>query len=164
MANWLGALAMAVQDAQEAATGHAGASRTAALLTVSAFPGTHIVDLSRILSLTHSAAVRIVDALVAEGLIMRTAYAGEDARHVALVPTAEGERKSRETQASRKRALAGMLAPLSRDQREQLAGILDTMLSGTSRRREEARHVCRFCEHSACKGPNCPVGRSVEEG
>lgn len=154
---------MTVQDAQEQATGgHAAASRAAALLTLCEFPGTHIVELSRILGLTHSAAVRVVDVLASEGLIARSSGVG-DARRIALVPTAEGKRRGREMRAAREQALEGLLAPLSEGQRDQLAQILDAMLGGVPRRRDEARHICRFCEHSACTGSSCPVGRSVDK-
>ena len=153
---------MAVQDAQETATGgRTSASRAAALLTVCEFPGTHIVQLARILGLTHSATVRIVDALTAEGLIARSP-AGGDARRVSLRATAEGERRGSEIQSARTEALTQLLRPLTQGQREELAAILDTMLGGKPHLREEACHICRFCAHSACSGPDCPVGRSVE--
>ncbi len=159
--NWLGALAMGVVDAQRSAVAVAGPESTVAtLLTLREFPGTGVGELAGILGLTHSAAVRVCDGLVADGLARRNRH-DADARRVSLTLTAAGRRDANRMQAARLRALDALLEPLSTRQRHQFATLLDTMLRGRERDRATARRTCRFCAHRSCTGPACPVGSSV---
>lgn len=161
LANHLGALAVAALDAQRAATADAGAaSRVAALLTLHEFPGETVGGLASVLSLTHSACVRVVDALVADGLAERTRDPA-DARRVTLALSRAGSRAAARLQAARLRALAALVDPLAPGERAQLAALVAGMLLGEQRDRESARRVCRYCAHSICDGARCPVGRSV---
>lgn len=161
VANHLGALAVAVASAQRGATEGMGTdSRVAALLTLREFPGSSVGELAAVLDLTHSACVRIIDGLASEGLVRR-ARGGADARRVALALTAPGARAADRLQAARLRALARLLEPLDAGERARLGALLDTLLRGSPRERLDARRICRFCAHSICRGPACPVGGSV---
>ncbi len=160
-ANWLGALAASVATVQREATAAAGSdSRVAALLTLREFPETPVGELATVLNLTHSACVRLADALVADGLVHRTR--GErDMRQVRLVLTAAGRRAADRLQRSRLRAIEEILAPLEADQRAQLAGLIAGVLRGTPRDRITARRACRHCAHRICTGSACPIGGSI---
>ena len=96
-ANALGALALEVarrvQAAGDAASPH-GASVPAALTALHGLTGGQSIDaLRRVVGLTHSGAVRLVDRLVAAGLAERRV--GVDGRAVALHLTPEGRRAAR---------------------------------------------------------------------
>jgi MarR family transcriptional regulator, negative regulator of the multidrug operon emrRAB len=95
--NALGALALEVarrlQEAGEAASPH-GASVRAALTALHGLTGGQSIDaLRRVIGLTHSGAVRLVDRLAAAGLAERRV--GADGRAVALQLTPEGRRAAR---------------------------------------------------------------------
>lgn len=159
--NWVGALAVDAASAQRTATAAAGPqSRVAALLTLREFPGAVVGELAAILDLTHSATVRVLDGLVADGLAAR-ARQGTDARRVATTLTAEGRRTADRLQHARLRALDRLLDPLTPGQRAQFADLLDAVLHGNKRDRATARRTCRFCAHRVCAGAACPIGRSV---
>ena len=160
-ANLLGSLSLAVAervaDATRTAAEHGGAA-PAALVALSVFlEGASIDTLRRPLGLTHSAAVRLVDRLVAAGLVRRGP--GDDARSVAIVLTPAGRRAAERIQAGRMRVLAETLAPLSAAERAQLSRLHERLLAGLTSGREAARHLCRLCDADACghHEGRCPV-------
>ena len=122
-ANALGALALEVarrvQEAGDAASPH-GASVPAALAALHGLTGGQSIDaLRRVVGLTHSGAVRLVDRLAAAGLAERRV--GADGRAVALQLTPEGRRAARRVLARREAAIEGVLAPLTATERATLA-------------------------------------------
>ena len=130
--NAFGALALAVADRMQEAVasvaGH-GASGPAALVALDGLAGGASIDsLARILGLTHSGTVRLVDRLAAAQLVERRI--GADARAVSLHLTPAGRRVARRVAAAREAALEQVLAPLSERQREQLNSLLSAMFQG----------------------------------
>jgi hypothetical protein len=94
--NLLGAAVTALNDELEAATASAaehGAAFPAALVSVHWAPGLSIEQLRRILGLSHSGTVRLLDRLEREGAVERKA--GRDAHSVAVHLTAQGRRHVR---------------------------------------------------------------------
>ena len=92
-----------MREATESAASH-GAAGPAALTALDEFLGGRSMDdLRRVLGLTHSGAVRLVDRLAADGCVERRA--GADGRSVALVLTAKGRRVARRVRAARAEAL-----------------------------------------------------------
>ena len=89
--NIVGAMSLAMVDKMEQAfaaeTGR-GPSAVAALMQIGVEPGLSIERLRRIIALSHSASVRLVDQLVAEGLVRREISTGSDKRARALYLTA----------------------------------------------------------------------------
>ncbi|MEU8351904.1 MarR family transcriptional regulator, partial [Streptomyces sp. NPDC048845] len=78
-ANLLGATTLALSDlALAGAARDAGvsASGAAALVSLSSAPGLGVTELGRRIGLSQSAAARMVDALVANGLVERSPTAG----------------------------------------------------------------------------------------
>jgi DNA-binding MarR family transcriptional regulator len=149
--NALGALSLAVedrvQDAMATVAGH-GASGPAALVALDGEAGGRSIDtLRRILGITHSGAVRLVDRLSGAGLLERRL--GADARTVALHLTPQGRRLARRVLAAREAALEQVLAPLSAAQRSQLESLLRAMVEPL----EDAR-MCRKCDTNRCD--RCP--------
>jgi DNA-binding MarR family transcriptional regulator len=159
-ANALGALALEVarrvQEAGDAASPH-GASVPAALAALHGLTGGQSIDaLRRVVGLTHSGAVRLVDRLAAAGLVERRV--GADGRAVALQLTPEGRRAARRVLARREAAIEGVLAPLTATERSTLAALHERLLQTLTDGQEERRRVCRLCDVEAC-GRDCPTKR-----
>jgi len=152
MLNAFGALSLAVADrmreAMASVAGH-GASGPAALVALDGLAGGASIDaLRRLLGLTHSGTVRLVDRLAGAGLVERRV--GPDARTVSLHLTPRGRRTARRVLAAREAALEQVLAPLSPAQREQLESLLSTLFQGLEPTRESAPRICRLCDADRC--------------
>jgi DNA-binding MarR family transcriptional regulator len=155
------ALADVLRDATEQAADH-GASAPAALAALETYlEGSSIDELRRILGITHSGAVRLVDRLEADGLLRRTT-AG-DARARGLVLTPAGRRAAQRVLAERAAALDAALAPLSGAEREQLGTLLGRVLGGLTDGRAAARRICRLCDPDGCghHEGHCPVTQAA---
>ena len=76
-----------------------------------------------------------------------------------LRPTAAGLRVVDEFVEARREALLELLAPLTADERDQLAGMLERMLAARTRGTVGAKRLCRLCERRVCE--RCPVARAA---
>jgi MarR family transcriptional repressor of emrRAB len=163
-ANLFGALATAVTgQLAEAAKSHPNQTDTgtAALNLIALFEGCSNNDLSRALQLSHSATVRLIDKLEADGLVMRCG--ADDRRAVALHLTASGKRKTEAALKARCIALSDLVEHLSDAQRAALDDIAATLLKHMTQSRLEAAHICRLCNHVACPEVDCPVHKKALE-
>ena len=151
-ANLLTALALAVQErvgAAAAATLPHGASAPAALVALeSTLAGGTIDALRRVLGLTHSGTVRLVDRLAAAGLVERRV--GPDARSVSLSLTPGGRRAARRVLAAREAAAEELLSALAPSDRAQLTRLLGQVMASAAATPEDARRVCRLCDVAVC--------------
>jgi DNA-binding MarR family transcriptional regulator len=160
-----GALALAVTDRmRESVEGVAGqgASGPAALAALDGpVAGGSIDSLRRLLGITHSGAVRLVDRLAAARLVERRI--GADARAVSIHLTPEGRRVARRVLTAREASLEQVLAVLEPAQRAQLDGVLSTLLAGLAAGPDEALRMCRLCDMRACGHgtERCPLTRSA---
>ena len=154
-ANLLGALAVAVVDRiAAAAEPGAGGSAAEALVTLhEGGAGGSIDALARVVGLSHSGTVRLVDRLAAAGLVERRA--GADQRSAAVNPTAAGRRAARRVLARREAAVQSVLAALTRGQRDELVRLMERLLADVG----DERRVCRLCDRAACgrRRGRCPV-------
>jgi DNA-binding MarR family transcriptional regulator len=173
--NVLGALSLVVADRMNTAVeaiATLGPSAPAALAAMHEFlDGGSVTQLSSVLGLTHSGTVRLVDRLVAEGLVERVG--AEDARAVSVVLTRRGRRTAARILQAREESLAGALSALSPDEIDQLTATLDTMLATVTLARAEERSarphdrpqpwLCRLCDLAACgrSEGDCPVNNAV---
>lgn len=160
-ANLLAALAGDVTgllDARLKAHPSQTSSSAAALNVLGFWEGCSNAELSRVLGLSHTATVRLIDKLEAEGLVV--AGPGVDRRSVALNLTPAGEARSRELLKGRCAAVAEVVDVLSEDEQAQLARLLDKIL--TSRAGDDFRtaHICRLCDETACPPDECPMHRA----
>lgn len=157
-ANLLGALALAaaerVQQAVDEGARH-GAAAPAALSVIGGAPGCSIDFLARVLGLSHSGTVRLVDRLQSDGLLERRP--ADDGRAVALHLSSAGRRAARRALNERQAALEGMVAKLTAGEREQLTALLERMLPPLVGDLESAYHLCRLCDGEACPPDRCPV-------
>lgn len=164
LTNLVGALAVAIGDAQEAAMRRSddlGASAVAAVVSLGADPGMTVGGLARVLALSHSATVRLVDDLVARDLAVRTV--GMDGRSVALRLTAAGHERRRAALAARAAVIDAALDAVTGRERAVLEGLVSRMLCRLTTGRAGADHLCRLCDEAACGGDRCPVEQRARE-
>jgi MarR family transcriptional regulator, negative regulator of the multidrug operon emrRAB len=115
-----------------------------------------VESLRRIVGLTHSAGVRLVDRLVAEGLVRRRA--GPDRRSVSISLTSRGRRTAARLRGQCEARLIELLEPLDEDQRVTLSAVAEKLAVRLVTGRLEARFICRLCDHGVCADAGgCPV-------
>jgi MarR family transcriptional repressor of emrRAB len=157
-ANVVGALCSALAEAiEDSIVEQVGLAPplAAALVTIQTRPGITVDALSRILGLSHSGAVRVVDHLEKDGLVARE----RRGREVALRVTRAGLRVSREVLTIRSRTVEVLLGDLPARTRSQLVGAASALLAALTTGRDSARRVCRLCDQDGCtsSGHPCPV-------
>ena len=160
LTNLLGALAVAVGDAQRREMMRAsglGESAVAAVVTLGECRGLSVAGLAGIVGLSHSATVRLVDDLARRGLVRR--QAGEDRRSVGIALTAEGEAMRARLMAARAAVLLDAMDGLPGAEREAFARGVARVLERLTTSRTVADHICRLCDEEACGRNDCPVER-----
>ncbi|TKV70453.1 MarR family winged helix-turn-helix transcriptional regulator [Rhizobium sp. AU243] len=160
--NLLGALALSLTDEILAASRRISGlspSACAAVVTLGPYPDTTIKLLARALGLTHSVTVRLVDDLVANGLIKR--QPGRDRREVTLRLTAKGGALRARIISARSAVLDEALGALDAPSKQGLGDALAAMLTRLTRDRARADHMCRLCDENTCVPDFCPVEREA---
>jgi DNA-binding MarR family transcriptional regulator len=164
-ANLVGAFALGLADLIQAAgvrAGGHGASGPAALVALHGEAGGASIDgLRRIVGLTHSGAVRLVDRLAAAGLVERRI--GADQRSVALRLTPEGRRSARRVLAQREAVVEAALAGLPAADRAALVRAAERVLPQLVDSPDDEPRICRMCDGEACGRPRgeCPMQRGA---
>lgn len=164
-ANLLGALSLRIVDEMSGAAVRAGASSDSPAAALSAM--LHFLDdpsidlLGRVLGLTSSGTVRLVDRLVATGELERAP--GRDGRSTALRLTPTGRAAAIRVAAGRGEVLSAALAPLSAEEREMFAALAGRILAGMVRPPGAVRWTCRLCDTLACgrDAGRCPVANAA---
>jgi len=146
--NLLGALAttMSTRIEQEIALlGGRSLSHESALVTISNHPNDSINVLSKVLGLTHSGAVRLINTLENEKLVERS-RSDDDGRSVVLRVTAEGRKRADAVLRARRQVTNKVLETLTAEQQQALNSMLETALGGLTADQESARRICRLCD------------------
>ena len=130
-------------------------SSAAALNVIGFYEGCSNGALSRVLRLSHTATVRLVDNLEAAGLV--TSETGTDRRSVALRLTASGRERARAIVRERCVMLGDLVDVLSPAQRAALDDVAETLLRALVTSTDAADHICRLCDEAACPPEHCPV-------
>jgi DNA-binding MarR family transcriptional regulator len=164
--NVLGALALAVADQLSASASRAGVSDSAAAALSALY---HFLDrptleqLSRVLGLTHSAVVRLVDRLAATGLITRGPSDDRRSRTISLTP--EGREVARTIEAARADALNAALAGFSAEELGQLHSLTGRIMANIVRDKDGGAWICRRCDLEACERASgqCPAANAAAE-
>ena len=155
-ANLLGVVGLEVADLIEETTReimkHAGET-PAALVVIGYGLGPSNDLLRKILGLSHSGTVRLVDRLVADGLVERRE--GSDARAVALYVTKRGRALREKVLKGRIAAIRPLLAPLTDEEQETLDALLHKILASQETSDLDRRKLCRMCDNRVCT--NCPI-------
>lgn len=163
--NSLATLALALDDgvgttvAERVGTGRSGA---ATLASLSVRGPMSIERLRRILGLSHSTCVRLIQRLEASEWVQRRA--GADRRTVEIELTLSGRRRAEELFRARAEIVSTVLAPLSPTELAELERLVAKLLGAITGDRASARHICRACDHGACRrnGP-CPVDAAARQ-
>lgn len=161
--NLLGAFATTLACAVDESIREVGlrsGSAATALVTIFNHPDESIDVLRRILSVTHSGAVRLINGFEAEGLVERKPSA-LDRRAVVLRLTCEGEARAKAVLAAREDVTTQIVENLSAEQREALQPLLATMLQTLTGDQSTARRNCRLCNEGVCRPRGCPVEQAV---
>ncbi len=166
-ANLLGALALAVADRTADVIGDAAGQSDTAAIALSALH--HFLDdpsvdqLGRVLGLTPSGTVRLVDRLQEAGYVTRRP--GADARSRSVVLTPAGRRAARRVSAARAAVLQNALDHLAPGERQVLDEIVSSVLVGLIRGPGATRWMCRLCDMTACgrEHGRCPVANAARE-
>ena len=155
-ANLLGVVGLAVASRIEQAArevlSHAGET-PAAVVVIGYGLGPSNDQLRRILGLSHPGAVRLIDRLVADGIVERRQ--GRDKRSVALYLTPTGAALREELLKERLAAIRPLLLPLSAAEQDVLASLLSKLLSSMQTTDLERCHLCRLCDDRVCL--DCPI-------
>jgi DNA-binding MarR family transcriptional regulator len=163
--NLLGAVALAVADraaAAVAAAGEPNASAAAALSALLHFLDRPTIDqLRRVLGLTPSGAVRLVDRLADAGLVTRGP--GADGRSRAVELTASGRAAAERVSAARADSLRGALSVLSPAERSTLDDLLGRVMAGIVADKDGGAWLCRMCDLAACGRDtgHCPTANAA---
>jgi DNA-binding MarR family transcriptional regulator len=168
--NVLGALSLAVADQMSDAVAAAADQSLTAAAALSALDhfadGCSIDRLRRILGLTSSGTVRLVDRLVAAGEVRRRE--GPNGRTTSVALTAAGRRAAGRVTAARAAVLEDALDDLSPAERDDLERLAARVLDGVVRRKlaresEATRWICRLCDLRACGRADgrCPAATAA---
>lgn len=159
--NIFGAMSLALVDKMEKAfsaeTG-LGPSAVAAIIQIGTEPGMAIETLRRIIALSHSATVRLVDHLVAEGLVLRGEALGGDRRAKALHLTEAGETLLRKSIAARRAVIERAVGKLDEAEMALLGRLAEKLLPALVDLGDDQDVVCRVCDQQACVQDRCPIG------
>ncbi|MFB9237407.1 MarR family winged helix-turn-helix transcriptional regulator [Plantactinospora siamensis] len=163
--NVLGALALVLTDRTAAAAAEASdqsASAAAALSALHRFlDGPTLDQLRRVLGLTPSGAVRLVDRLAAAGLVTRGA--GGDGRSRSVALTAAGRDAAERIGAARAEVLNEALDGFSAADRDHLGALLGRVMANVVRAKDGGAWICRLCDLAACGRPtgDCPAANAA---
>ena len=156
----------ALREAVTEATGLDLAAATAMVAMLDFTPAGSVLMLSRVVGLTHSGTVRLVDRLVALGYADRGD--GPDARSRTVRLTRSGRVLARKARRAREAVLQEVLLDLKPQQRQAISDFSATLVGGIARRRRAERAegsvppggaLCRLCDFTACgrRDGRCPA-------
>jgi DNA-binding MarR family transcriptional regulator len=164
-ANLLGALSLLIADQTAGVVAEiAGGSGSAAsaLCALNEFLDRPTIDdLRRVLGLTPSGAVRLVDRLAEAGLATRGPGGDGRSRSVRLTPA--GRRAAAKVAAARAAVLSRAVGDQTESERETLHGLLGRVMAGMVWRKDGGAWICRMCDLRACGHDEgqCPVANAA---
>jgi DNA-binding MarR family transcriptional regulator len=159
LSNVLGAFAVAVTDllAEDAQARGFSPVEQAAVILAGIRDGLSQDDLQRRLGLSQPGTTRLVDRLVARGILIRAP--GPDRRTNALRLTPVGAAESRHALARRHQLLKPLTAGLAEEDLRAAADLIDRMLTTLTCSGRSPWQTCRQCDQDGCEagGHSCPV-------
>lgn len=163
--NLLGAFATTVSTGIEqgiAELGGRSISHEAALVAIYNHPNDSIDMLSKVLGITHSGAVRLINTLEQEQWVRRH-KSTTDARAIVLRVTTKGKKRAEQVLQAREQVITQVTDVLTTEQKAALEPILKTALGALTHDQKEARRICRICNEQVCRSKGCPVEEVVTE-
>ncbi|HZZ37327.1 MAG TPA: MarR family transcriptional regulator [Caulobacteraceae bacterium] len=134
-------------------------SSAAALNVIGFWEGCSNSELSSALRLSHTATVRLVDKLEADGLV--EARPGRDRRAVALHLTGAGREAVQRLLTERCAALEQVTTALTAEESQVFAGLLEKLLRSVTPDMTAATQICRLCDETVCPEETCPVHQAA---
>jgi len=164
-ANLLGALALVITDQTAQAVAAAAGQSVSAAAALSALH--HFLDrptldqLHKVLGLTPSGAVRLVDRLAEAGLVTRGT--GDDGRSRSVLLTEAGKRAAQQITAARAALLRGVLDELTPAERDTLHSLMSRIMANVVSSKEGGAWICRLCDLDACGrlAGHCPAASAA---
>ncbi len=163
--NMLGAFTTALAagiDEEISGVGLRSLSAATALVTIRNHSDDSIEVLRRVLNLTHSGAVRLINGMEEDGLVERH-RSPHDTRAVTVRLTAEGRNQAEQVLRARAAVTERVFAALTDEQQTVLTPILKMALQALTEGRDSARRICRLCDEGVCRPTGCPVELSAAE-
>ncbi|WP_145323448.1 MULTISPECIES: MarR family transcriptional regulator [unclassified Rhizobium] len=158
--NLFGAMSLALVDKMEKAfadeTG-LGPSAIAALVQIGTEPGLTIESLRRMIALSHSATVRLVDQLVASGLVLRGGGVEGDKRARALQLTEKGHLLFDRSLSARRAVIHRAFGVLSPEETAEFGCLVEKLLPALVDLGDDQDVVCRVCDQGVCDQDRCPI-------
>ncbi|WP_181706341.1 MarR family winged helix-turn-helix transcriptional regulator [Chthonobacter rhizosphaerae] len=145
--NKVAALALAITDDTLANTDDLAPTAVAALISIRDQEPLSIGDIARVVGLTHSAAVRLVDRLEKDWLVRRQRRVG---REVMVEITARGRRRAQQLQETRLAAVDSYLGVLNPDELGLLDDLVTRMIQRRTSSADDLEHFCRMCRRGDC--------------
>lgn len=163
ISNLMGAFATSVSTAIEdrvAMLGGRSFSHDTALVAIDNHPNETIDILSKVLGLTHSGAVRLINTLEQEGLVYKYRSI-QDARAAVLSTTQVGKERVKKILSTREEVIATVFQHFDSEQKQSLVGLLEVAMGNLAYTEVEARRICRLCDEGVCRDLGCPVEAAV---
>ncbi|SCB38736.1 MarR family winged helix-turn-helix transcriptional regulator [Rhizobium multihospitium] len=158
--NLLGAMSLALVDKMEKAfvaeTG-LGPSAIAAIVQIGTEPGLTIETLRRMIALSHSATVRLVDQLVTSDLVLRAGGVEGDKRARSLQLTEKGRQLFDRSLAARRAVIHRAFGVLGREETAQFGRLIEKLLPALVDLGDDQDVVCRVCDQGVCDQDRCPI-------
>ncbi|MFS8046723.1 MarR family winged helix-turn-helix transcriptional regulator [Rhizobium sp. BR 314] len=158
--NLFGAMSLALVDKMERAfadeTG-LGPSAVAAIIQIGSEPGLTIETLRRMIGLSHSATVRLVDQLVASDLVLRAGGIEGDKRARSLQLTLAGQVLFDKSLTARRVVIERAFKTLKPEETEQLGRLVEKLLPALVDLGDDQDVVCRVCDQGVCDQDRCPI-------
>ena len=109
------------------------------------------------IALSHSATVRLVDQLVASGLVLRAGGVEGDKRARSLQLTERGRELFERSLAARRSVIHRAFAVLGPEETEQFGQLIEKLLPALVDLGDDQDVVCRVCDQGACDQERCPI-------
>lgn len=158
-ANWLGTLAVLIQDRVEARWQDEldlSPMSAAALVQVEQEPGCAIEPVATRIGLSHSATVRLIDKLVERELVAKDRARG-DQRAQSLKLTKSGRKLAAQLHQIRNRVTDDLLGLLPPAEGAALGKAIAAILHRAVKTKREGDRVCRVCDEGRCREEICPI-------
>jgi DNA-binding MarR family transcriptional regulator len=136
-------------------------SAIAALNIMGFWEGVTNAELARVLKLSHTATVRLVDKLEAQGFV--EAREGKDRRATHLHLTAAGRKAVQPALVARCAAVEGYLEALTPAEEKQFTALLEKLMQPLATDGYTVSHFCRLCEFTTCPGDQCPMHANMDQ-
>ncbi|UJF18449.1 winged helix DNA-binding protein [Vibrio sp. SS-MA-C1-2] len=137
-----------------------GINHESALVTIYNHPDDNINTLSKVLGLTHSGTVRLINKLEGLGYLLRV-KSQNDGRNMTLQLTDTGRSRAVQVLSKRDEVTKAVIDMLDDEQKSSLTSILESVLEKMTNNTEEARRTCRLCNEGVCRNAGCPVEKSI---